>query len=263
MARQARRTNPGDAANIFVRVILSDVGTLLGGFTEEEWERTVEYFGGRCAYTGADLAGGQVDRDHAIPLNRAHCGVHLFGNVLPATKAANSKKGRKHYREFVEDEGVLEKIESFLASSRYEERVSVFGDLRNYCEAQYRAINALCLINKNYLKSLLPPDEETDAVSLPPVRAISARQARDVLPIALDPANESAFKEALLRTKQAWLVVTYQDGRREVSRWKASRMTAASHVTGNIRSRPQFRAGAWQRLKIVSVLAAIERPKGD
>ncbi len=158
---------------------------------------------------------------------------------------------------------MLEKIESFLASSRYEERVSVFGDLRNYCEAQYRAINALCRVNKNYLESLLPPDEETDAVVLSPLHATSARQAPDVLPIALDPADESAFKEALLRTKQAWLVVTYQDGRRELRRWNASKMTAASQVIVNIRSRPQFRAGAWQRLKIVSVLAAIKRPKRD
>ena len=117
MAKKARRTNPRDAANIFVRVILADAGALLGGFTEEEWERTVEYFGGRCAYTGADLAGGPVDRDHAIPLSRAHCGVHLFGNVLPATKAANSEKGGKHYADFVEDYGVLEKIESFRALS--------------------------------------------------------------------------------------------------------------------------------------------------
>ena len=44
MARQARKWNPGDAANAFIRTILSDAGTLLGGFTEDEWERTCEYF---------------------------------------------------------------------------------------------------------------------------------------------------------------------------------------------------------------------------
>jgi len=105
----------------------------------------------------------------------------------------------------------------------------------------------------------------TDAAILPPVRATSARQAPNVLPIALDPADESAFKEALLRTKEAWLVVTYQDGRRELRHWNASKMTAGSKVIVNIRSRPQFRAGTWQRLKIVSVLATIEppHPKAD
>ena len=37
MARQTRKWNPGDAANTFIRVILSDAGTILGGITEDEW----------------------------------------------------------------------------------------------------------------------------------------------------------------------------------------------------------------------------------
>ena len=34
----------------------------------------------------------------------------------------------------------------------------MFGDLRRYCDAQYRAIDALCRVNRQYLASLLPED---------------------------------------------------------------------------------------------------------
>ena len=162
MARKMRKWNPGDAANEFVRVLLSDAGTVLGGFDEDEWRRTLDYFDNKCAYTGAPLRNGEVDRDHGIPMNRTHCGIHLFGNVLPATRAANKAKNKRHYRDFVEDPGLLAKVESFVESSRYNDRIAILGDLRPYCEAQYRSVVALCDINRSYLASLLPA---TDAES--------------------------------------------------------------------------------------------------
>ena len=156
MAQQMKRWNPGDAANAFVRVILSDAGARLGGLTETEWDKTLLRFDWRCAYTGEALVDGRMDRDHAIPMNRTHCGLHLYGNVLPATKEANRQKAGKHYRDFVEDPDRLERIESFVRESGYWEQVSVFGDLQRYCEAQYRSIDALCRVNRQYLDSLLP-----------------------------------------------------------------------------------------------------------
>ena len=92
VAKQTRKTNPGDAANAFVRVILSDAGAMLGGLTEDEWRKTIEWFDGRCAYTGQALDEGELERDHAIPMNRTQCGLHLYGNVVPATKEANRRK---------------------------------------------------------------------------------------------------------------------------------------------------------------------------
>ena len=64
MTQQTRRWNPGDVANVFVRVILSDAGTMLGGLTESEWRKTLEWFDGRRAYTGEELAKGRTERDH-------------------------------------------------------------------------------------------------------------------------------------------------------------------------------------------------------
>ncbi len=81
-----------------------------------------------------------------------------------------------------------------------------------------------------------------------------------ILPITLEPPNPE-FKEALLRTKEAWIEVLYNDGRKKVSRWDASRMSTTSNVIGNLRSRPEFRSGVWQKNGIVSVRACIECPR--
>ena len=65
-----------------------------------------------------------------------------------------------------------------------------------------------------------------------------------VLPISLDPSPAQVFKEALLRTKQAWIVIAYEDGREEVRLWDADRISSSSNIIGNLRSRSTFRAGA-------------------
>ena len=263
MTQQTRRWNPGDAANAFVRVILSDAGTMLGGLKDDEWHKTVEWFEGRCAYTGQTLQEGEMERDHAIPMNRAHCGLHLYGNVVPATRDANRHKAGKHYREFIEDRVRLERIDEFLRKTLYWERVAEFGDLQRYCEAQYRAIDALCRVNRKYLSSLRPRIEESDeepetkgAASAPTERA-----GADALPIVLEPSPASAFRTALLRQDHAWIVEIYRDGRREIRRWNAARMSESSNIIGNLRSRPRYRKGAWEQMGLKSLIVSIRNPR--
>ena len=94
----------------------------------------------------------------------------------------------------------------------------------------------------------------------------SMRQSRragqgSTLPITLDPEDDADFKAALLRTKEAWIEVSYSDGRKKVRRWDASRMRPSSNVIGNLRSRPEFRAGTWQNNGIVSLRVSIEHPR--
>lgn len=263
MTQQTRRWNPGDAANVFVRVILSDAGAMLGGLKEDEWRRTLEWFEGRCAYTGQTLDEGESERDHAIPMNRTHCGLHLYGNVVPATKGANRRKAGKHYREFIHEPDRLERIDEFLRTSQYWERVADLGDLQRYCEAQYRAIDALCRVNRKYLSSLLPPVEETDgepeANGTP--TAPTAQADADALPIVLDPTPESTFRTALLRQRHAWIVEVYRDGRREIRCWNAARMSESSGVLGNLRTRPRYRKGAWEPLGLKSLIVSIRNPR--
>ena len=104
----------------------------------------------------------------------------------------------------------------------------------------------------------LGPSRETNAPSAKRTR----RGGRDpTLPITLDPQNSADFLAALLRTKEAWIEVSYSDGRKEVRRWDASLMSPSSNVIGNLRSRPEFRSGIWQENGIASLRVSVERPR--
>ena len=100
------------------------------------------------------------------------------------------------------------------------------------------------------------------------VKASAARQTPrggqgSTLPITLDPQDSSDFLDALLRTKEAWLEVSYRDGHKEVRRWDASRMQPSSNVISNLRSKSDFRRGTWQQKGIVSLRVSIERPASE
>ena len=81
-----------------------------------------------------------------------------------------------------------------------------------------------------------------------------------VLPITLEPPKSDNFLSALLRTKEAWIEVFYEDGKREVRQWRATQMKSTSNIIGNLRSRPEFRNDAWQKYGIASVRVSIEHP---
>ena len=100
----------------------------------------------------------------------------------------------------------------------------MLGDLQGYCQAQYQAVNALCRVNQDYLKYLLPlaleRDEEDHGDS--PEERRSAREG-DVLSITLDPSPAKTFREALRREGRAWIVEHHRDGRTVVRRWEAGK----------------------------------------
>ena len=95
----------------------------------------------------------------------------------------------------------------------------------------------------------------------PSARRTRREEQGPTLPITLDPQDSADFLDALLRTKEAWLEVSYRDGRKEVRRWDASLMSTSSNVIGNLRSRPEFRNGTWQQNGIASVRVSVEHPK--
>ena len=252
MPRQARRWNPGDAANSFVRVVLSDAGELLGGLSEDEWQRTLDSFDRRCAYTGEAL-GPDAVRDHAVPINRTYCGLHLYGNVLPTTRATNSEKGGQHWREFVKDLETAARIEAFIAQSGYAEKTERLGGLQAYCETMYRIVDGMCRTAKQVLAERVNTgvNRATPAVQ-------SERRHRGGLPLTFVPDGpETVFKEALLREREAWFLITYQNGSEKTHRWSASLMSEQSSVVGNVRSR--FRN--WREMGIESVVVSIDRPR--
>ncbi|MEE8295568.1 MAG: hypothetical protein V3R64_07630, partial [Sphingomonadales bacterium] len=75
---------------------------------------------------------------------------------------------------------------------------------------------------------------------------------RDVLPIEQKP-DANLFKTRLPEKKEASIVIHYQDGSVETKKWNASRFTEHSNVEGNLRSRPEFRQGEWQRRNISKI----------
>ena len=260
MATQIRSWHPGDAANTYVRMILSDVGRLAGGLSEAEWDHTREYFDGRCAYTGRELGPEDVVREHAVPINRTQCGVHAYGNVLPSSMEANAKKGGMHYVEFmktvVKDVGRLRKIERFVAETGYGERIAAFGDLRKYCDLQYRQILSLAEANQAYLRTFVEDEVPGHGQERGrPGRTVAPGSA--TLPIRLEPADVEEFKTRLLATKQGWVVTYYSNGTVESKPWDASRMSTDSNVMQNLRSRPLYRNPIWRDRGIVGVLATV------
>ena len=83
------------------------------------------------------------------------------------------------------------------------------------------------------------------------------------LPITLDPPNSQDFLEALLLTREAWIEELYADGRREVHHWDASRMSRSSGVINNLRSRPRYRQGNWQKIGIASLRVSVKGPESE
>lgn len=97
----------------------------------------------------------------------------------------------------------------------------------------------------------------------PLIKPIQPVSRDRTLPIILVPQNSTDFKAVLLQRKEAWIETTYNDGRKEVKRWDASRMRPSSDVIRNLRSRPEYRQGAWQRKGIIGVRVSIERPRSE
>ena len=76
---------------------------------------------------------------------------------------------------------------------------------------------------------------------------------RNCLPITLEPANASIFKQELLLTKKAIIETYFSDGKVERKSWDASKFKYSSNVFGNLRSRHEYRPGSWQTKGIIKV----------
>lgn len=112
-----------------------------------------------------------------------------------------------------------------------------------------------------------PPSQPASPAPLGPTSVTTPQAPRrrqdSSLPVSLEPPRPKDFLTALLKVRRAWLEVSYSDGRKEVRPWDAPHISPTSNVIGNIRSRPDFRAGNWQAKGISSVRATINRPSDE
>jgi len=90
-----------------------------------------------------------------------------------------------------------------------------------------------------------------------PTRSATNGRGRDILPIILDPSDSEVFRNAFIKQGRARLSIHYEDGRIENEEWLCQRFGASSNVIGNLRSKPKFRSGMWQRLGIEKVFIRV------
>ena len=76
------------------------------------------------------------------------------------------------------------------------------------------------------------------------------------LEINFHPSDSTAFKAHLLRSKAAWILMTYRDGRRVLKHWTAANFKPTSDVMANLRS--GYLRG-WKEKGLVRADVAIDR----
>lgn len=117
---------------------------------------------------------------------------------------------------------------------------------------------------KKVLENLLVRVEAKEPISTEEANKVNIELTKtqnnngDVLIIELKPAEQSDFKALLLKKKRANIITYYADGRVEKRIWDAGNMSESSGVLNNLRSRPEFRNGEWQKRGITKVVCAIE-----
>jgi hypothetical protein len=79
----------------------------------------------------------------------------------------------------------------------------------------------------------------------------------EILEIRLDPQNPDDFRNALIKSRCAKITTFFSNGESQTSEWKAEKITTNSSIFGNLRSRPEFRSGKWQKAGIVKVLVQV------
>lgn len=79
-----------------------------------------------------------------------------------------------------------------------------------------------------------------------------------ILPIELNPNDESEFKRKLLSKRRAYITTIFANGQKEKKIWNAYSFSESSDVIGNLRSRLEFRKGEWQKRGIIKVYVSIE-----
>ncbi len=87
--------------------------------------------------------------DHAIPMNKRHCGLHLFGNLVPCISAANTEKHYRHYREFSSPERI-QRVDEWLRRIQYFRRVEAIANLPAVCSEKYALILQQCRAGREF-----------------------------------------------------------------------------------------------------------------
>jgi hypothetical protein len=257
-----------------VRCLLSDVSELLGGWTDADRERTLRHFDFRCAYTGVSYDPKDFVWDHLIPHNQDACGLHVYGNLVPATSAANNAKAATDFRVFLrqdhsclgnlsaaEREARIRRLEDFMLATGYPEKAAAIKDLPALCAEQYERVKAICQENKEGVRARLGvATQQFSAERVVPTAVPRSAQRDGSLPIEFKGVAPQRFLERFLAAGVAYIEEHYVDGQVKVRKWLVERLTAKSNLVANIRSKPQYRQGNWQDAGLAKLVMHLEPP---
>lgn len=263
--------------------------------SDEDIEEVLRIFGFsednlRCAYCGDK----STEWDHLQPLikNKRPTGfISEIQNLVPACGKCNQSKGNQNWYDWINGSAKqspysrnisdlnkkIARIREFenwkkttnidfqniVGSEKWEEYVASYTEIIKSMERCQIVSNDI----KGIIKSKLRKVEVVKKVDTKPPGFTKPKHfskprefnySSTILPIELNPLNESEFKRKLLYHKRAFITTYFADGTEDRSPWNANRFTETSNVMGNLRSRPNFRNGNWQSLGIIKVFVSID-----
>lgn len=249
----------GDVSNQALRNILTGISRkIFGKVTQQDMEDALDFFGGKCPYTGKDLRQavdnhtGEYAVDHIVPQNKEHCGLNVMGNLVFVDKTANNKKGNKTVEEFLlNDQTVLKGTPMSVRQARLD-KIKEFQRKYNYDPENIQKVLSPYLsklydeIRKEQEDRI---DEAVKLTGLPvliPLKKSTTpnrgnKPSSNDVPVYLIPDNLDVFKQELLNKKCAEITLTYDTGRIEKKPWVVSNFDLTSNLMGNIKSRPFWR----------------------
>jgi hypothetical protein len=133
----------------------------------------IDRFGGRCAYCGEPPPSNGLREEHLVPINRESCGLHAWGNVVPACNECNKVKRHHPWQDHPRlDAGRRAAIEAFIAEYGYNPNVTelraVLANLYDLVDEQTRALVQFAIVaSQPYIDGL--STSTMTVVEAPPV----------------------------------------------------------------------------------------------
>jgi hypothetical protein len=81
---------------------------------------------------------------------------------------------------------------------------------------------------------------------------------KGALPIQLEPADIQEFKDKLLNYRKARVIIEFANGTSKEAVWIATKFKEHSNLFGNLKSRPEFRQGEWQKRGIARLRVIVD-----
>lgn len=110
---------------------------------------------------------------------------------------------------------------------------------------------------ENWRSPIPPHRKHGSTTSLTDLSAKPSPAREKKLPITLEPPKEDEFRKAFMQQGEAKIHITHSDGRIETKIWKKMKLNKHSKILGNLRSRPEFRNGEWQKNGIKKVKVVV------